>query len=236
MIKRLERPPSLHQSVQEAIRSYVLTSGLKPGDLLPPETELAKRLGVSRNSVREAVKVLESTGVVEARRGAGLFVGDFSFGPLLHNLPYGLMQDLRQLSELLDIRLVLETGLIAEAVDTLTDEKLDALKDLLGEMRLRAERGESFPEEDRAFHRLLFSGLDNKMLLELLDVFWFAFRTASEQIDIKDPDPVKTYRDHALIVDAVEARDVEGARRALRDSHYAGIRKRLDEAQNRMEA
>ena len=228
-LPKLEQP-SLHRSVQEAIKNYIVDNDLQPDNALPPETELARRLGVSRNSVREAVKALQTTGILESRRGSGLFVGAFSFDSLLDNLPYGLLKDLRELSDLLEIRQVLETGLTDVAVARMTPEGLESLREVLQNMRRHAEAGCRFPDEDRAFHRLLFLELDNTLLLKLLDIFWLAFRKASQQVDIDDPDPLATYRHHVVIFQNVEARDVAGARRALAQ-HYESIRQRLQKLQ-----
>ncbi len=76
--RKLKRPQFLYQAVQDEVKAYILEQSLMPGDALPPETELAEQLGVSRNSVREAIKSLETLGIVEARTGAGLFVRNFS--------------------------------------------------------------------------------------------------------------------------------------------------------------
>ena len=82
-ISALKRPPSLHVSVQESLRSYIAENHLEAGAPLPAEGDLAQQLGVSRNSVRESIKALESVGVLEVRRGSGVFVKAFSFEPLL---------------------------------------------------------------------------------------------------------------------------------------------------------
>jgi len=95
-IKPLARPPLLHVSVQESLKSYIDDNALAPGAPLPPENDLAQQLGVSRNSVREAIKALESLGILETRRGIGVFVKAFSFEPLLANLAYGLGGALRE--------------------------------------------------------------------------------------------------------------------------------------------
>src|SRR6195952_121448 len=101
-LKRLERP-LFYRIVQDALKNYILEKNLKPGDPLPAETELARQLGISRNSLREAAKALESVGILETRQGSGLFVREFSFEPLLENMSYGLLFDLRQLAELLQV-------------------------------------------------------------------------------------------------------------------------------------
>jgi DNA-binding FadR family transcriptional regulator len=225
----IERPPSLHHSVQGAIRAYILENGLRAGDALPPENELARQLGVGRNSVREAVKALDSLGVLEARRGSGLFVRAFSFQPLIESLPYGLLIDLQALAELLEIRRVLETGMIEPAIGALAGPTLQELRLTVDRMGARAARGEAFADEDRRFHRLLFEGLGNRTLLTLLEVFWLTFRQAAEHADIGNTDPLRTYRDHAAIVEAVAAGDAAEARRAL-ERHYEGITERLAQA------
>lgn len=225
-LKPVARAPLLSQSVQDAIRSYILENNLKAGAPLPPETVLSKELAVSRNSVREAVKALESVGILETRRGSGLFVRDFSLEPLLENLPYGLLSDLHDLADLLEIRLVLETGLIERAVQTMPDAQLSQLQKIVETMCTRAKREEPFVEEDRQFHQLLFNHLGNRTLLRLLDTFWLTFSLASKHADIRDPHPMRTYKDHADILSAVATKDVGKACEAL-VQHYAGISERL---------
>jgi len=229
---KLERAALLYQSVQDAIKAHILENDIQPGDPLPPETELARQLGVSRNSVREAVKALESMGILESRRGSGIFVREFSFEPLLNNLPYGLMGDVRDIEELLEIRRILELAKIGAAIDKLTSEQLAAFDELLEEMRRRAERGDSFPTEDRKFHQLLFQNLGNRMLHRLIDVFWLALSNAARSLDMADPNPLLTYYNHAAIVDALRAQDASQAQTAL-DAHYDGIRDRLAQVERR---
>jgi DNA-binding FadR family transcriptional regulator len=227
-IAALTQTPPLHQSVQEVIKDYIYSHQLRAGDALLSEAELARQLGVSRNSVREAVKALESMGILETRRGSGVFVKAFSFEPLLNNLAYGLMGDVKDISELLDIRRVLELAKVDAAIEFLTAEQLASFDTILQQMAEKAQAGESFPEEDREFHRLLFINLANSMLLKLIDVFWVAVRKAAERLPLADPMPHKTYADHVAIVDALKARDVALARVAL-DHHYEGISARIKE-------
>jgi DNA-binding FadR family transcriptional regulator len=224
--RRLESAPPVHKAVQEEIRRYILAHGLRAGDPLKPEAELARLFGVSRNSVREAVKALESTGVLETRRGSGVYVRAFSFEPLLDNLLYGLMhdQDQHALAELLELRKVLETALIGDAMSALTEDSLAALREVLEEMRKRANGEDSILEQDREFHRLLFADLGNAMLLRLFELFWLAFHRAAPPA--RKGTRMNAYRAHAKILRAVTAGDVEQARAAIQD-HYKGIRQRI---------
>lgn len=218
----LPRPPLLHVSVQESLKRFVAENGLKGGDALPAEGDLAKRLGVSRTSVREAVKALESLGMVETRRGIGVFVRDFSLDALIDNLPYGLGRSLRDIAEIIEIRKTLETAMIGEAIARMPAEDLAELRAITAAMRRRAERGESFAAEDQRFHSVLFRCLDNRMLIRLIEVFWLAFHRAADFFDTDNPDPMGTWRDHDAITRAVANRDVEAARERLA-LHYRGI-------------
>lgn len=222
--RRLETAAPLHKTVQEEIRSYIIKQGLRPGDPLKPESELARLFGVSRNSVREAVKGLESMGVLETRRGSGVYIRDFSFAPLLDNLPYGLMHGGEALTKFVALRKALEASLIADAMEVVRQESIDAMRSCLDRMKELAEEGAPFPEQDRQFHRLLFADLGNDMLLQLFDLFWLAFHQAAPPQ--YDRTPMEAYRAHADIFDAVLAGDPERAKEAVRE-HYVGIESRL---------
>ena len=225
-IKPVYRPPLIYHSVQDAIRNYIIDNTMHSGDMLPAENELARQLGVSCNSVREAVRSLELLGMIETRRGSGLYVSDFSFEPILENLPYHLMTDLRGLSDLLQVRRVLETGMIETAMNLMTGAQKNHLSEMIEAMRLRAEQGETFAPEDREFHGLLFELLDNIILTRVLDIFWQTFNRASRLSPIWDADPGWTYQAHKAIVDAILANDPLRAREAL-DEHYSGLEGRL---------
>lgn len=231
-MKTLERPPTLHQSVVNAIKTYLSENDFQPGDPFLPETELAKRLGVSRNSVREAVKALESLGILESRRGVGVFVRDFSFDPIFDNLPYALVQDLKELAELLEIRRVLEIGMIGKVMPKMTGQDVEILESILDRMRLKAEKNRPFGEEDREFHQQLFHHAENGILLKLLDMFWVLFSKTEQYANLEDGYPMQTYQDHVAIVSAVTAGNSRQAQSAL-DKHYAGISGRLEQAKKR---
>jgi DNA-binding FadR family transcriptional regulator len=223
-IKPLVRAPLISASVQESLRAYISDNKLRPGTILPAESELASQLEVSRNSLREGIKALESLGVLEARRGIGIFVKAFSFEPLLDNLAYGLGGAVRQIEEVIEIRKTLEVGLIGKTVEMISDEDKAELRATVDRMRVHAERGEAFADEDQRFHALLFRCQNNETLTRIIDVFWLAFYKASDFVNLDNLDPIATWKAHAAIVEAIEAEDVAEAQRRM-DSHYEGISK-----------
>ena len=139
----LKRTPLLHQ-IQEEIKSYVIRNDLKAGDALPSEGDLARQLGIGRNSVREAVKSLEVLGIVEARAGSGLFVKAFTFDAIINNLPYGLLSDVETVREMAEVRAYLEYGLVSQVIERLTAEQIERLSDIVERMRER-RRADNMP-------------------------------------------------------------------------------------------
>jgi DNA-binding FadR family transcriptional regulator len=160
--------------------------------------------------------------VLETRRGIGVFVKAFSFEPLLENLAYGLGDALKQIAEVIEIRRALEVGLIGKTIERIGPEDIAELRATVEAMRVHAERGESFPDEDREFHRLLFRCQGNEVLLRLIEVFWLAFYKASDFVNLANDDPMRTWRDHADIVDAIETGDLVSTKDRL-ERHYEGI-------------
>ncbi len=223
-------PPLLYRSVQERIKRYILEHDLQAGDPLPPETHLARTLGVSRSSVREAVKALESLGILETRPGKGLFVRPFSLDPILDNLAYSLLFDRDSVTELLEVREHLEVGLLPQAMRTLSPGQLELLRSLVRRMQEKAARGEPFPEEDRFFHRTLSEATGNRLLVKLLDVFWIVFLRLRNRTVRVDPAPQRTWEHHQRILAAIEAGDVAAAQQAM-VAHFSDLHRRLALAQ-----
>jgi len=235
-MRALKPKPLLHHEIQREIKEYIIRHSLRAGDPLPSEGELAQQLDASRNSVREAVKALEGLGIVEARAGAGLFVSEFSFDSILSNLPYAILFDLKQLTDLLEIRLHLEHGMGERVVEQRTTSQLAELREVLEAMEQEARAGRYSAEADRDFHRLLYVNLDNPILTWIIDVFWDAFNQAREGSTITDPlDPVETYQAHLEIFEALESGDVDDYRGAI-SHHYEGIKSRISRASGGKEA
>ncbi len=221
-LRPLVRKP-VHKQVQDTIRTHIIENGLKPGDRLPPEGQLAKLLGVSRNSVREGVKALEVQGVVEARVGAGLFVQSFSFDPILETLPYGLLSDLESVGHLLHLREVVDRGIVEQVIDAVDDKQLAALESILDEWRLAANKGMYNVNLDREFHQALYSSLDNPLLSRLAGLFWDTMQGIADQSTFPHVEnPIATHDLHRDMVEALRARNPIDLRNSI-DRHYPGI-------------
>ncbi|WP_231626430.1 FadR/GntR family transcriptional regulator [Streptomyces apocyni] len=220
--------------IQREVMQLILDRGLRPGAPMPTEAELMESLGVSRNSVREALKALQALDIVEIRHGYGTYVGQASLTPLVDGLTFRTLAttdgDSRDathaLGEILQVREVLEEGLIRRVAETLSDAELDRLEAVIVRMEEAALAGESFPDLDREFHEQLYQSLGNALVPQLLAAFWNVFhRVAGARGWDQDPAPAVTARRHRDILTALRARDVEGAQRAMAD-HFRGIEAR----------
>ena len=206
------RVPAYRQA-QLDIKAYIEKNGLRPGDALPNEDRFSEAIGVSRLSLREALKALDAVGVVETRHGDGVYVKAFSFESIVDNLPYAMSMTDEQVKDLLYARSYLELGAIPDVVKFIEPQNLRRLRELGEAMLACAQRGEPFPEQDHAFHVEMYRCLNNTFLNSLIDMFWRSFSkmnrsTASAVL----PRPVleTRARDHLYIVEMLEARDTFG--------------------------
>ncbi len=212
-----------------ALREWIFARGLGSGDLLPSESELCAELNVGRNSLREAVRTLRATGVLEVRQGAGTYVGVLSLKSMSDELIFHsrLAVDdqasyLRYLSE---VRESLEQGLITNLITEGLKPDLEALEKILERMDEEAKSGVVTSATDREFHEKLLAPLNNPISTLLLQVFWRIF---DELLDTRyDPAAAaKTADRHHAILLAIKASDPRGARIALH-SHFDGLRNRI---------
>src|SRR3989449_10486876 len=120
-----------YEQVADQIRRLISDGTLKPGDLLPPERELAVKLGVGRSSVRDAVRTLEVMGILEPRQGRGTGVRDLSTDSLVVPLASVLTRKREMVAELLDVRRVLEPALAGPPARNASDDEIAELEEIL---------------------------------------------------------------------------------------------------------
>lgn len=221
------RGEALYKAICDHIKQYIIENNLKPGDPLPPEGQLADDLGVGRGSVREAVKSLQSLGIIDVQHGTGISVRELNFDPMLETFKFGMRFDARTIAELLQIRILLETAAIGMAVEKIDEASLLELENLLTQWEIYNSQGKPFTELDEEFHRIFYSVLDNHSLMQLLDVFWNAFWEL-EISNTLTPDPIKELQKHREIFDAVKARDAALARTRLME-HFEFVSAQIEQ-------
>lgn len=208
------RRPVLSEAVRKHIKRYILEKKLKPGDSLPPEAQLAADLGVGRSSIREAMKSLQSLGIVRVQRGEGFFVRKWNLDPVLETLSYGICFNPAAFRELMQIRVWLEAATIGEVVARMTPEDIAELEAILQEWEARFDSDESFADLDERFHDVLYRSLENDTFASLLHVFWRAFETVDSDLH-GEADIRVEYQSHRAVFDAIQSRDPALARERL---------------------
>jgi DNA-binding FadR family transcriptional regulator len=203
----------IYLEAQARLRDFIAEAGLGPGDRLPPEAVLAERLGVSRLSLREATRSLQTLGVIEARHGNGLFVSAFSFRPLIEQLPYGLAA----------AGTGMEVGLMPAVARLNPQVELAECARLADEMTALEGAGKAITEVDKRFHLLLYRALGNPLVDNLIEVFWELFTRLGDSI----PVPPEGGRGavHLQIIRALQAGDA-GESIAAMQQHFDDIRVR----------
>lgn len=205
------------------IKEMITSGELGPGDRLPKESDLAARLGLSRNSLREAVKALTLVNVLDVRHGDGTYVTSLDSGHLLDALSF--MVDLHRDDSILqffEVRRLLEPGVAALAAGRIGPERLAELRELTSALDADSDVGD-LVANDLRFHRCIAESTGNDVVCSLLDGISGATQRARVWRGVTERGAVaRTLAEHAAIVEALENGDAEAAR-AWMTAHIAGV-------------
>ena len=157
-VKNLKKE-SVVQSVINCLTDAMRNKELKPGDRIPPEPELAASMGVARSSVREAIKILSYLGVLESKRSEGTFVCSGFQESMIDPMIYGIILNQDSSENLMELREMVESGIMRLASAKYSEEEGRALAAILDQMTAIVQSGENvvdrFFEVDNAFHDLI---------------------------------------------------------------------------------
>src|SRR6185369_7362396 len=167
-------------------------------------------------SVRDAIRVLELTGLVVARHGEGNVVAEVSTETLLAPIAQLLLRKRELVAELLDVRKLLEPGLAARAAVHASDEQIATMENILSRQRAKALRGESTVEEDSEFHYAIALAAQNGVVVKLLDMLMDLLReTRSRSLQVQGR-LERSLAGHRRVLEAIKRRDPAAAERAVR--------------------
>ncbi len=204
----------IYEEVIHQIQALVKAGKLKAGDKLPPERELAEAFKVSRTSVREAIRALETQGLVVSRPGSGTFITAPSTESVVQSLVVLLCQEKDTLADIFEMRRVVEPHIAALAAERATAQDVLRLKEVLEEQQRQIAHGASGVEADTRFHLAIAQATQNQALFRLVSV-----------VDILQPSREKTLQTrgrthkslaaHRQILAAIAEHDPEKARVAM---------------------
>ena len=219
--RRAGRGPTVTDEAIVKIREMIVSGRWRPGDRLPREADLAIQLGLSRNSLREAVRALALVRVLEVRQGDGTYVSSLEPDLLLETTSFvaHLLQD-HTVLELFEVRRLLEPAAAALAAVRMDDEGRRQLEAELDRMKA-ADAVEELLDADMAFHSVIAGAAGNAVLSSLLD--GLAARTMRARLWRGQADRqalAETVTEHVRISEAIASRDPELSR-ALAAAHVA---------------
>lgn len=208
---------SIPKEITARLQSLVESGDFKPGDRLPPERQLAVLFGVSRNSVREAIKSLEQLGVLESRPGAGTFLTQASQTDLARQFGEIMARERHRLEDIFELRLLLEPQIAHLAARRITSRTLKRLKAIMGSYELAMRDGQAICDIDQAFHDAIAEATGNQSIVRLMEQM-HDLLTESRDEALQSPARSSTSLEaHRRILEALGRHDAEGARAAMTD-------------------
>lgn len=215
----------LYQDIVGQIQGLLADGRLKPGHQLPSERELSELFQVSRASVREALRALESMGFIEIRSGEGTYVAS-TVESFLSPLAFAIQEERDALREIFEARRILEPEIASLAAERASPSEVRQLEVVLEEQARQIARGETGVEADSAFHSALARAAKNKVFLRLNDAMVQSLRETRERSLQIDGRPARSLAGHRKILKAIRARDPGKARKAMLE-HLEAIERNI---------
>jgi GntR family transcriptional repressor for pyruvate dehydrogenase complex len=213
VVEPLRRQSVVHLAIEQ-IRRMISTGALSPGQRLPAERELAELFGVSRPTIREAIRVLGFSGVIETKQGSGSYVAIEAPADLSPGLPIDVTSD--AYDDVMEVRLWLEVGACEAAATKVSKKQLAKLRSLMETFLDGPREPERFVTQEMGFHGVIHEASGNDVLLSQM-------RTMRKLIEDRLRIAVETFGvrqasldEHWEILAALEARDPIEARRTMR--------------------
>lgn len=209
------RKRRIHEEVAKQIRDMILKK-LRPGEKLPPEHEIATMLGVSRTSVKDAIRSLELIGVVEPRSGAGTVLREVSAHWAVNPMANVLVREPQLLRDLLDFQKILEPPLAALAAKHASAKEIGEMEEILRRQENKIRRGQLAIEEDNQFHCAIARASENTVVLKVLEVLMDLLLEIRERSLQGEGRRQKSAAWHARILAAIKRHDAAAAHQAMR--------------------
>lgn len=185
------------------------------GDKLPNENDLSQELGVSRATLREAVRILSTGGILEIRRGCGTYVLDQT-----SSADYGALQRAAQatanIRDLFEMRLIFEPESAYFAAKRATDEELSEILRYGEAVEAKILSGEDRTQEEQRFHESIAKATHNEFMTHLLPIIFEAIRSGVILLQKNQALSQKNMSDDRMIMEFLEQRNAEGARTAMK--------------------
>lgn len=226
-LKRI-KSESVVQQIIDSLVEAMIRKELKPGDQIPTEMELAERLGVGRNSVREAIKILVYFGVLEIRRAEGTYVCEGFTDTMIDPIIYGIILDKAGSYEyLMELREIMEAGVMKLAMENAKEEEFRELRIQLDRMRREIEIGPENVDrvfrEDNEFHSIITSMGHNPLVQKIEAVvrtLTHSMRYETVKAMVESGRGHELYEAHAKLLAILESKDESDLNENVRNTYF----------------
>jgi GntR family transcriptional regulator, transcriptional repressor for pyruvate dehydrogenase complex len=217
---------SLSDDLAKRVRGLIREGKYRPGDRLPSINEMARRFGVGHPTLREALKKLETLGIVYIRHGSGVYVGRDDNSLLISNPVFSGAATRKLLTDLIEARIPVEVTSVELAAHNASEEDLWEMRALLTRAADNLENEEALSAANLSFHRAVAAASGNSVLAQILEVLTNLFQAEQRLILRIYGSREQDYREHVEILDALERKDAPLAVARMR-AHLEGVREVL---------
>jgi len=218
---------SVVEQIINQITKAILTGRFHVGDRLPSEFELAGELNVGRNSLREAIKILSTMGIVEIKRGDGTYICQQLKPTVFDSTIYGLILGESTEEELYELRKILDEDMLTLAMQKCTDQDLETLEAFIEGMRICFHRGDisRASKLDYEFHLYLAQCCHNSFIQRIITGVYRLFEQSIETNIRSEEEFAKADEYHQQMVDCLRAKDADLISKVVQDSLSSWRRK-----------
>ena len=220
-------PVRLYESAIEQIMDLIKRSELKPGDKLPPERELAEKLSISRGSLREAFRVLESKGLIKSKAGGGRYIREIRKNGYSNTENIILSLEKSSILELLEAREMLEVKIAVIAAQRATPEDMELIEEALNKVKEEEElKGDKKTESDTEFHLAIARASHNFVFTNIIRLHLDLLKGTREKTQQIPGRREERWCEHQAILQAIKEHDTKKAGEAML-KHLRNVREVL---------
>ena len=206
----------IYEEISARLQTLVQSDNLKPGDRLPPERQLATMFGVSRNSVREAIKSLEQQGLLISRPGAGTYIVLDAQENLAKAMGDAFALARHRLEDIFELRLLLEPQIAHLAAQRITQHEIEELSTLMDVYEKNLRDGQPVFFLDQAFHDAIAAATGNRSITRLMEQMHDLLRESRDEALQSPARSARSLEDHQRILSALNSHNPERAREAMK--------------------